>query len=264
VEWERAKNLILLFFVLLNLTLAAFLFTENRRYTVSAEHENVIRSVLARHGINMDAEMIRRFPPMRALRLSGYYYDEDRLLDIFFEDPSRVERAEIRSGTEFVCGNALMWVSGGFVTYLNDDGLNADAGEIITRYFPDFVRDEFFTPHDEEGLRLVYRQVYRGNIIYSNFIEFLITDAGIVEVDIQFGRVYGFDGPEPFIQRAHVHMPNRPLTIWHMDIVYVLEFANASDERGSTHMAIPFYRIFVEGYEMPFLINAYMNVSIDD
>jgi hypothetical protein len=196
------------------------------------------------------------------------------LLGIFFADPQAVEREEGPYGLDFTEGSAHMWISNGFVTYFNPDGLQVTAESVISAHFPDFVRDERFTPHDEEGLRVVYRQAYRGHIIYSNFIEFLITDAGIVEVDMQFGRVHGFDGPErplfapdealiTFMQRAHTLFGSRSVTIWHMDIVYMLEFANASDEHGAVHLAIPFYRIFVRGSELPFLINAYMNISID-
>ncbi|MCL2500449.1 MAG: hypothetical protein FWE90_08940 [Defluviitaleaceae bacterium] len=274
MEWEKAKNLILLFFVLLNIALAGYLFAENRRYTVSAEHEDIIRTVLARHDITMETDMIRRFPPMRALRISGYYYDEDMLTGIFFGDDSRVIREETPFGVDFTLGNAQMWITDGFVTYFNPDGLDTTAESIIARHFPEFVLDEFFTPHDEEGRRIVYRQSYRGHIIYSNVIEFLVTDAGIIEVDMQFGRVHGFDDLErslfapdealiTFMQRAHTLLGTQPKTIWHMDIVYVLEFAKASDERGSSYLAIPFYRIFIRCSELPFLINAYMNISID-
>ena len=274
MEWEKAKNLILLFFVLLNLAIAGFLIAENRSYVVSAEQEDIIRSVLARHNITMDTEMIRRFPSMRALQISGYYYDEEELVGIFFRDAGHVIREETPFGVDFTAGNAQMWITDGFVTYFNPDGWDTTVESIISRHFPGFVRDERFTPHDEEGQRVVYRQTYRGHTIYSNFIEFLVTDAGIIEVDMQFGRVLGFDGPErplfapdealiTFLQRANTLLGNQPITIWHMDIVYVLEFANAGDERGSVHFAFPFYRIFIRDSELPFLISAYMNLSID-
>jgi hypothetical protein len=275
MEWEKAKNIILLFFILLNLVLAGFIFMENQRYTVSGEQESTIRAVLAQHNISMYTDIIRRFPPMRSLRIAGYYYDEETFLTIFFDDPSLVERVETRYGVGFSLGTAQLWFfQGGFVSYFNPSGMNGTAEDFIERHFPDFVRDERFNPHDDEGRRVVYRQVYRGHTIYSNNIEFLVTDDGIIEIDMQFGRVYGFDGPDrdifapdealvTFMQRAHVLIGNQPITIWYMDIVYVLEFDNASDERGSIHWAIPFYRIFVHGHELPFLINAYTNKSID-
>ncbi|MCL2202574.1 MAG: hypothetical protein FWB88_01350 [Defluviitaleaceae bacterium] len=274
MEWGRAKNLLLVFFILLNLVLAGLIFMENLRYTVTGDQEALIRSVLAQHNISMYTEMIHRFPPMRALQVSGYYYNEEELLAIFFHDPAMVERVEFPGGVDFIYGNAIMFIDSGFVTYFNPDGLGISVEAFIETHFPDFIRDYHFTPHDEEGLRVIYRQAYRGYMVYSNYIEFLVTERGIIEVDMQFGRIIGFDGsahnlfaPDEalitFLQRVQATMGNQPVTIRHMDIVYFLEFDAASDEYGSTHHAIPFYRIFIEESEMPFLINAYMNVSID-
>ena len=67
MEWDKAKRLLLVVFVLLNVVLGAFTLNERRRYTVTAEHEAIIRNVLAQHNIHMDAEIVRRFPPMRSL-----------------------------------------------------------------------------------------------------------------------------------------------------------------------------------------------------
>jgi hypothetical protein len=274
MEWEKAKNIILIFFILLNIILAGFIFIESRQFNVTAEQENIVRSVLEQHNIRLETEIIRRYPPQRALRVSGYYYDENALKMMFFNDPGQVERIETTFGEDFTDGTAYLWISNGFITFYNPTGLDITTDDFVRTYFPDFILDEHFTPHDEEGQRIVYRQAYRGFIIYSNFIEFLVTDNGIIEVFMQFGEVSGWDGPErpifapdiiliTFMQRARSLLGEQPITIWHMDIVYNLEFENAGDEVGSSHLAIPFYRIFIEGSDLPFLINAYLNVSID-
>ncbi|MCL2187826.1 MAG: hypothetical protein FWC16_02200 [Defluviitaleaceae bacterium] len=279
MEWERAKSLLILFFIALNIVLAGFLFLENRRYTLRSENERVIRSVLAQHDVSLSADMIRRFAPMRALRVSGYYYNEDELLAIFFQNPEAVTRTDaVLGGAEFYKDASQLVINNGLITYFNPYGLHVTVEEFISRHFPNFQRDAFFNPQDEEGVRITYRQVYRGYVLYSNFIEFLVTDAGIIEVDMRFGIVQGWDGParplfgpdeilitflQVYRQRIQPFRDDRHTVIWHMDIVYFHEFENTSDERDSTHLTMPFYRIFVEGLDLPFLINAYMNVSID-
>jgi len=268
MEWENAKTYILLFFILLNGVLALFTITERRHYTVLGEHEATIRTVLAAHDITMTAEMIRRFPPMRALRLSGYYYCEYEMVHLFFPDPARVTRQEDAFGVLFYYGEADLWISDGGVVYFNPDGLGITPQAFIAQHFPDFERDERFTPFDEEGERIIYRQIYRGFTVYSNAIEFLLTEAGIIEVVMQFGYIHGWDGPErpifapdealiSFLQRVQIF--NHPVTIWHMDIVYFIEFDAASAEPGTEQHAAPFYRIFTYEFDMPFLINAYLN-----
>ena len=284
MEWEKAKSILLVMFVLLNIVLFGLTWAENRRYTLTSDRENQVRSVLARHDITVETDIIRQFPPMRALRISGYYYDHDELLAIFFEDPTLVTHSQTLFNDEFTKNEAELFISNGFITYINAartcDGENkitrpqarviGDA--FISEHFPDFIYDENFHPHSDAGQLLVYHQFYRGHRIYSNFIELLVTAKGIAEADMQFGRVHGWYGPErvifapdevliTFLQR--VETLRMPVTITNIDIVYFLEFIYASDERDSLHQAIPFYRIFIEGFEMPFLINAYTNVSID-
>jgi hypothetical protein len=90
---------------------------------------------------------------------------------------------------------------------------------------------------------------------------------------MQFGQIHGFDASErpifaphevliTFLQRIAAFTDD-PVTITHMDIVYFIEALHTSDEVGSIHHAQPFYRIFTAQFPMPFLINAYLNVSID-
>jgi len=272
MEWDRAKNQILVFFVLLNVVLAAFMLSERRRYTVTGEHEAMIRNVLAQNNITLDTDMIRRFPPMRALLMSGYYYDEDALLQIFFADSHVPERIEHAWGVEFTHGDVELVIANGYVSFFDPNGLGGTPQAFISRHFPDFVHDERFLPYDNEG-EVVFRQVYRGYVIYSNSIHFLVTDAGITEVVMRFGIIQGWDGPErpifapdeallTFMQSVQAFTRD-PVTIWYIDIVYFIEFDHASHEPGTVQHAMPFYRIFTHEFDIPFLINAYLNFSID-
>jgi len=284
VEWEKAKSILLVLFILINVVLFGLTLAENRRYTLTAEREALVRSVLARHDITVETDITRRFAPMRSLRISGYYYNHDELVGIFFDDPTRVLHTQTAFSDEFTKDEAELFIAGGFITYINaarmysgENNITREQARVIgdafiSEHFPDFIYDEYFRPHSDAGQLLVYHQFYRGHRVYSNFIELLVTPKGITEADMQFGRIHGWDGPErvifapdevllTFLQR--VDTLRMPVTITNMDIVYFLEFIYASDERDSLHRAIPFYRIFIEGFEMPFLINAYTNVSID-
>jgi len=275
MEWNRAKNIILIFFVLLNVVLAFFMLSERRRYTVTSEDEAMIRNILAQHNITLEADMIRRFPHMRALLMSGFYYDEDMLIDILFQDTADITREENIWGISITDGQAMLMIADGFASFYAPYGLGRTPQAFIAQHFPDFIQDERFLPHDDLGQRMIFRQVYRGHMVYSNNIEFLVADTGFVEIVMQFGIIHGWDGLErpifapdealiTFLQRVQLFTRERdPVTIWHMDIVYFTEFDNVGLEHGSVHHAVPFYRIFTREFDMPFLINAYLNVSID-
>jgi len=271
MEWERAKSYILIFFVLLNVGLGTLVFMENRRYTMTSDQERLIRTILNQNGIGMYTMPIR-FPPMRHLDVSGFYYDEDTIIQILFDNPNAVIRHNDRQVFEY--GNSRLTISNGFISYENPDGFRdgfATPDMFIGTYFPDFRFDSRF--EEENGIRLTYLQEYRGQLVHSNFIAFFVTPIGIEQIEMQFGRILGHSGdlrmlasPDEvlltFVQRVRHIAQETPMTIVHMDLVYFQEYL--SDQEGGVYHAIPFYRIFTAcSGDQPYLINAFFNVIID-
>jgi len=277
MEWEKAKTYILITFVILNLCLAGLLFNENRRYTLTSDRERTILSVLSQNNINLYTLPMRRFAPMRRLDISGFYYDIDELLPIFFSDPLptrcedvpfysfRTDYSELTITNGFVFFEILDTTAPNINPWLHDEDI------FISQHFPDFVEDISFSTFD--GERVIFLQEYRGQKIESNSIEFLITDEGITQIEMQFGRVLGHGGdprmifaPDEalltFMQRARSMAEENPIFITRMELVYYKEYA--SDQPGTVYHAVPFYRIFIRGNDdHPFLINAYTNMIID-
>jgi len=273
MEWERAKSLIVLFFVLLNLALGSMLLMESRRYTVTAERENAIIEILERNNITMETGLLRRFQPMRAMNITGFYYNVDELQRIFFGNTT-VTRTSNFSGYIITRRPAELIISNGFISYDNPRGhggivpseLSIAEAQRLTDAFvranwPEFELDGVYEGDDR--LRFSYRQVYRGHVIHSNFIEFIVTEIGIVRVEMQFGQVLGWDSENQpiaapdealltFMQRNWAFALVAPMVITRMDLVYFQE-----DQYG--HLAIPFYRVFISGSSDPFLINAVTN-----
>jgi len=284
MEWERAKSYLLIFFVLLNIGLGGLLFMENRRYTMTGEQERLIRTIMNQNGIGMYTIM-RRFPPMRHLDVSGFYYDEDAIIQILFDNPQAVLRHSNHQIFEY--GNSRLTISNGFISYENPDGFRNGFGStideinlamartltdvFINTYFADFRLDTTF--EEERGIRLTYHQEYRGQLVHSNFIAFFVTPIGIEQIEMQFGRIIGHSGdlrmlvsPDEalltFVQRVRHFTQETPMTIVHMDLVYFQEYL--SDQEGGVYHAIPFYRIFTAcSGDRPYLINAFFNVIID-
>jgi len=287
MEWERAKTYILIFFVVLNIGLGFLIFMENRRYTVGTEQERQIRTVLNNNNISMYTQLMRRFPPMRPLNVTGFYYDTDTLVEILFDNPQDVERRVEFGRQTFRYGNSSMTISNGFIFFENPDGFRQEmvfaqnseithahasllTDEFIRSYFEDFVQDSHFEVRG--GIRIIYRQMYRGQLVHSNFIEFLVTPIGIEHIEMQFGQILGhadtplmiFSPDEAlitFVQRVSHMTQEAPMTIVHMDLVYFQEYIS---DQPSVYHAVPFYRIFTRcSDDRPYLINAFTNVIID-
>jgi len=285
----------------LNAGLGFLLFVEQRRYTMTPAQERTILAVLQQNHIIMDTRIVRQSPPMRTLNVSGHYYNIGVLLDIFF-DGNAIQEESLHHQYLFRCeAGGQLTISNGFIGYENlygfrqwgqmgDIGIEGRisqsvatslANSFVKVYFPDFHIDVVFDDYDEHdgeythvGVRVIYLQQYRGRPIHSNFIELLVTPVGITQIEMQFGRVYEHIGmsrmifaPDEvlltFAQRVNALDLNEEnlMVITHMDLVYLQE--NASDSIGSMYPAEPFYRIFIKGHDVPFLINAFTNVLLE-
>ncbi|MCL2215578.1 MAG: hypothetical protein FWB91_01030 [Defluviitaleaceae bacterium] len=285
MEWEKAKNYILIAFIILNAGLAILLHLENRRYTMTSDRDRNINIVLGRNNISLYTIPIRRFPPMRPLDVSGFYYDVPTLLEIFFENGSALENLEDDPYRwHFREGYSELTISNGLISFdfdarglahpyyeygeITPEEAAALSGEFIGLHFPDFVHDITFEWGD--GIRRIYRQKYRGRLIYSNYAEFYITSHGIEWIDMMFGRIIGhvrepqmiFAPDEVLLTFMHLmrdRIMEEHIFIMSMDMVYLQEYV--STRPGIPYAAVPTYRIFIEGSEdEPFLINAFTNM----
>lgn len=286
MEWERAKNYILIAFVILNLGLFTLLFLEDSRYTLTPHRTSNIHAVLSDNNINLYATLMRRFVPMRHLEVSGFYYDVSALIEVFFEAPENVLQKKTEEGHYiFETEDAFLEIFNGFITFDNrlDLGINSSdeakaithtaaiqiSDEFIAKHFPDFVRDIVHDQYNGDGVHIIYSQEYNGRLISTNMIELLVTARGKEWIEMQFGRVIGYStelhrifAPDEalltFMQRMRHVARENPIFITNIDMVYMKEYA--SDQIGTVYPAVPFYRIFIRDREFPFLINAYTNV----
>ena len=274
MQWDKSKNYMLIFFLSVNILLAVLIRYEAGGHNLTRERENAIQTVFAQNNINMYYPIPRQFNPMRALRVAGYDYNIERLLYIFFPPYAEISYREGDQWYEYYWGNMRLTISGGYVFFVSGFGIsgvpNQDAAIALTQafvdeHYPDFKLDIQSTRQARRGgLRIFYRQEYQRHIIHTNVLEFLITGEGddlvIEEVDIHYARPLGFaylprdlKGPDEALLTFVQYIRRRsyePVLITHMDIVYSQAVA------GSTYVE-PFYRIFIEGQDDPFLINAY-------
>jgi len=290
MEWERAKNYILIFFILLNLGLGGLRFFEDRQYTLSGDQERIIRNVLTQNNISMYRFPMRRFPPMLPIEMTGFYYDVPALIEILFPDPSQAMRIDDPSRIiyEDESREHRLVISNGFIAFdiftpyvgalgggagISPAEARAIASEFVNRHFPSFVLDA--TRNVPNGMRLTFHEVYRDHIIYTNFVELLVTPEGMIrQIEMQFGRILGYTGTRSrifspdealltFVQRMHHIAQGEPIFIVRMDMAYFVDYT-IGDQPGIPYVLVPFYRIFTLGDDdRAILINAFTNAIID-
>lgn len=286
MQWDKAKNFMLIFFGLVNILLAALIYYETTDHTLTREREAAIQAVFTQTNISMQYPIPRQFAPMRALRVANYDYDKDRLLYIFFPPHAKIEYVLDSHRNEFTWENLRLVISTatGYIAF--DSGQSSTGTpdknaaialtqKFIQEHYPDFRLDIQSTRVVRQGLRIFYRQEHQGNLIDINFVEFLVIgegdDLAIAQVDIQYNQPLGFSympqelvGSDEalltFVQHVRRHN-DMPVTITHMDIAYFpppLESRAIYIPYAPIYLE-PFYRIFIEGRDEPFRINAFTN-----
>jgi len=294
MQWDRAKNYMLIFFVAINILLFVLIQREASNHTLTSEQEDAIFAIFAQNNINSHAAIPRRFAPMRALQIEPFEYDTERLISIFF--PAYAEVVNLENTVQRVVyeweGMRLVIANERHVSFTNPSNrvpdedeeaapLNRTAAiaisnEFIQNHYPDFWLDSHsIWETDNAGLWIVYLQEYQGHRIDSNRIDILVTGSGndvhIEVIEMIYRRPSGFAylprelrGPHEalltFVQHvSSVSEDASPTLITHMDIVYVELRGSGQWDTYIRIYAEPHYRIFVQGVESPHLINAFTN-----
>ncbi|MDR3239052.1 MAG: hypothetical protein LBT44_03070 [Clostridiales bacterium] len=282
MDWDKAKNLTILFLVLLNLFLGAFVYTSRNRFTLDARQLKAIEDLLDRNSIHYQEAMIpKSYAPKRPLLMSKYEYDDEELLNRFFLHPEEARRFdEPDNKTEYICQDQVLTLQNGYISFDNPKGTGpmdsfdeAAAVRACENFLPSLGReiaqfklDGVDWASGENGFRVQYCQVYERNILYTNFVTFLVTEMGITQIDCQYSAPLGFSGKPVEICSSDEALLNftqqlrsatdQEAVITRVDLVYY-----QAEGSGTSSKATPYYRIMVEHLDAPFLINAYINTG---
>ena len=277
MDWERAKNYMFFFLVLANLALAYLLFGErDADETLTDAQLHTITQVLHRNNITLETDIPRNRVPARVLQLGGYVYDYSGLLAMFFPGVAVDVREEPMFSATGANAAQLYIRQAYFIEFINyptdlprgtpcPDAAFALAGEVMARHYLTFRPDPHTTQVVEDGLRIFFRQEYRGHLIHTNQAEFLIVGDGtalhIDSIEMHYRRTLAFvetlhPAPAPdealmhFVQRYRRHLAPY-IAIRHIDVVLYLPPGLPADE---TVIAEKHYRIFLAGQASPHII----------
>ncbi|GHU50771.1 hypothetical protein AGMMS49975_02490 [Clostridia bacterium] len=272
MDWNKAKNLIIIFLAALNV----FLFVCNKiyvtdRYYMSNERVRNITEVLEKSEITLDCSFSREFSPKRQLVLGQPRYDHEDLRDMFMKDAKHAKfsmedsRFVYRTDWETLIINIL----DGYVSYKNRDITNNDPDPILSEALcegfllkmglADFTLDSGEPYKTDDGLTFEYRQKYNGYIINSNSAVISVGDNGISSIKYSYAPPTGFSdekrqicAEDEALLTCMYELQNiygySPLSITKIDLVYLQTEKN---------LAVPFYRIYADN--APVLVNAYDN-----
>ena len=281
MNWDKAKTMLILFLLGLNVFLAAMYFTHERDYFVSREDIQVITTILAQHDITLDstADIPRSFPPVDQLLLNPAAYSTSQLVDTFFTDTSNISQTIEFGNTIFSSQEGTLTIMRHIVQFEPSPNstnpvfstttydLQAQGASFTqflranTSIFPSFGFDQATASADGDSIIVEFRQTHRGYTILPNVLSFTVTPHGVAKIRYIFYQPGAFAGiRQPIIpptqalfmfKLGNTHI-SEPMTITHIDLVHNIAFAEDGFGRITT---VPYYRIF-HSHGEPMLINA--------
>ena len=278
MDWDKAKTLTIIFLLFLDAFLGISIYLERDKYYIDTQQFNKITELLNKNNIYLDTAALPSYRPIQQLSMSAYSYDEAEIINTLFTEPASAQQEDELDKTKYISGDQTLTFQNGFITFdcpsgTNDIELSLDTALAEANRFmegmgeiSDFVFDSYY--REEDGWRIQFCQQYKDYVIYTNYIDFLITDKGIVQIDCIYSRPKGFFGQPAelcavdeallhFMQHFRDAYKDRPAKVTKVDLVFYQK--EGSTAYNASLAAVPHYRIVVDGFERPFLINAYLN-----
>ncbi len=281
MNWEKSKTIILWLLVALNLYLLVVNTIFKTSYDIKGEQEKSIIELLSKNGIGIYDEINIKYKPLAPLNIlaSDNDINEKDYMSHFVTNPEVIEEDNKIIATEN--SKTIIFENGFTMLFINDENDYISYGEDLEKFvkglapaYKNFTIDKKFI----DGNKTIYefRDVYKDRVIYTNYLSVEVINDKIVGVQGFYGEVFeSKDKPREvasidmilytFMEEAKMlYGEDKNLFITSVDLVYYQEEYSAYDEViENTAKAIPCYRIYSEGEQLPFIISAYENKVIN-
>ena len=200
MDWNRAKNILIAMFLIINIFLSYQLYTISRNQYIYIDEEALanIKQHLNKKNIQLETEIPDKVFIAPSIRVKYYEFDVKKLEDIFFDS---TEYKLTNKGQSFEMKNGDLSVEikdGIYVTYRNQavriKQEDVDEKKSINNAYS-FVNklkintdNQFIKEKEvEKGyIRLVLGQAYKNTSIDSSQIEIIANEEGVVSANISW------------------------------------------------------------------------------
>ncbi len=274
MNWEKSKTIVVWLLVALNCYLLFVNAILKTSYDIKGEQEKSIIELLDKNGISTYDEIDIEYKPLAPLNILATPSDvnENAYLTTFFSNPEITRENYKIIATE---NSKYLNLENGFITLeiANEEDYYEYTGELLDFIkglddsYEHFVLDKKFKDGDADIYE--FREKYNDKIIFTNELSVRVVDNKIVQIVGFYGKamesrdkareIVSIDmvlyTVMEYAKEAYV---DKHLFITGVDLVYYQE--EYSDyNKLNTAKAIPCYRIYLEGEQVPIIISAYEN-----
>lgn len=273
MDWAKAKTYIILCLFILNILLLGFNFYKSSKYITNLKSIEYTKSVLEKENVVLDCGLPVFYAPMKNSALKKYSYDFMALKNIFFDKDEQLKQTiEFENRIFYTDTGKKLTVSGNSVTFeFEDSDIKPDdvITKIMNKISKNFcvmkkMRDDTF----ENTRIVVFNQEFNGYIAFNNSLSFCFTNKNNCVIKFMYNEPIDFTG-----EKTEIYSPMEAVFNFSAEIkkIYELDkyiitnvdigyfFENSENIHESIYTAYPCYRIFVQGINEPFYINACNN-----
>jgi len=271
MNWNKAKNIVIVALVILNLVLLAVSSFTKDEYTLNAENEKAIISLLNKNGIYLSAEIPERFEPLPYLIMNKAQYDDMELKKIFFSASEEVKRSVEFEATIFRTDKKTLTIKENGISYYNENEnavlenldtqkAQKEAEKIINAVMKNKNYELKKLELSEDKYYLKYYEVYLKNKVYNNSVDIVISKNGIESMELIRYDIAGFYGTN-----KKICSPDEALLAFLYELrdkktgdilIDDVEIGYYFEEYNSQSRAVPCYRISLKNSKV-YYVNAY-------
>lgn len=277
MDWGRAKNYTIIFLIFLNVLLFLCNIQFNKRYVITEEQIESVKTVLKNRGVKIDAlcGIPADYSPMFQVRFGEYYYDEVNMQEIFFGKSSGVKRTTDFEKTILTLNNDKISIKDDIVEFESPDTFKKAPPdrESALKVCGEYAKraEEFFDDLEFYGIReydecyiAEYTGEYKGEKVFCSYMKFRISKTGGIRVWLRYFPVKNLYGSETdicsadealfiFSEKARQACQKDEVSVTNISKGYYFD----DFTEGGRIISAPYYRIDTAQREEPFFVNAY-------
>lgn len=283
MNWAKAKNIFIIFLIVMNCTLAVVSAYNKNTYTLNTTRKEAIEKLLIKNDVKLNSDIPTNYPPMPIITLKYKENNSETLKKIFLGNNKEIKRSLDGETTIFKNDNTILTINKSKINYFNN---NLDGKiENLTKEDSKKIADDFisvnlaklYKDYNFHSINIIdnkyyinYYKNYKDYNFFSSYIRFCITSLGIENIEIiEYIQTYALDTNKDicsadealftFIYEIKNKYYKGKTVIENIELGYILQ---QMDKENTEGRAIPCYRISVEGNNQPYYINAYTNEVI--
>ncbi len=282
MEWSNAKKFVIVLLIVLNAVLFGLNYRQRMESSLSASREKAIFEVLSRNGISLYTDLITENSSMSRLTVKLPAYDPQSVQTLYFNgeeatvsqtDTETIYRTKDRT-LRLSGGEGVLEIPEGTGQIASFGSTSAqEAAEQLLqnggRSTANFTLDSITAA--EDGYLVSFYENYKNDPVFSNHIEMLVRECGIVRVTFSYGEITGYSGEKREIcgcdealltflrslqDMEQENEQDSSVTIGRIELGYDYQEGDMLSEENSVNL-VPCYRIYVTEWDEPFTIDAY-------